>query len=450
MLHPFHVLFYYIIHVNIIFTVLQLPLSQTSAAIMELHSDGDLNVSDPAAQDSMRFMQAGEPAGGWKKATMQWGIAWHAYIYTLSAVNGLLIIWTIANLIYICLRGRNLISRKYLLTLNVMVLVFATTKCLFYTIDPRSVNGVMPRVLGSILINTSFPTLTVGFFLLYVALKQCSIASSQLLPLILQTRCIVFFTVICFAVSYFTDVLVVYVYSLYLMMLVCQVFYILSGIVFFSLFSVLFYQYHRAVLKARRKMERTCYRKGHCRRGFSTRHVSSIPVSIKICCVSAILFLVLAVLNVMMILFEFGQIKNSSQDSALRSMCNKYRQVWPFFIYHMLVSVTEQLMALTLALAGTQPFKWFRLTAVRMPGNTIVSSASQLPLPSDSSLYVIGQSSDTCFTSYSTAAIGSTASTPPQSTNEAVSADNFNTIEHLSTDSHGYSNNGAGAADAIT
>lgn len=309
------------------------------------------------------MMLAGEPDIGWKNATEKWGPYWRTYRYCTIAINCALVIWTIANIIFILTKGRKLVSRKYFISLNLMVWIYAITKLIYYSVDPRGLKQIMPPLAGSLLLNTNFPTLTVGFCMLYVALRQCTIPNRHLLPLILKTKCIVIFIAICFVVSYLTDILVAHFHSLQLMIIVCQLFYILWGFLFSGFYTALVIQYRNAVRKARKKMERSCYRRGHCRRGFDKRNMKEIPVCVKITCVTAVLFFLFALLNIFIVLVEIGLFNDTA---SMKNMCNGYRQTWNFFIFHSIFAAVEHLMAITLAIAGTQPLKWLRLTAISL------------------------------------------------------------------------------------
>lgn len=343
-------------------------------ARIDINETYALNDYTNEEQEAGNMMLAGKPAVGWKNATLEWGSLWQGYTYGAITINAALVIWTTANLCYISIRGRKLISRKYFLTLNIMVLIFALTRILFYAIDPKSINGLMPKLAGNLLLNTSFPTLTVGFCMLYVALRQCSIPNRNLLPLILKTKCIALFVIVCFAVSFLTDILVTHFASLALMMIVCQMFYVVWGILFCCIYLALVIKYRAAVRKTRTKLKKSCYRKGHCRRGFDKNNLKEIPGCMKITCVTATLFLLLAILNIYIILVEVGMLKKSA---SLTIMCAKYRQAWPFFIFHLTFAVVEHLMAITLALAGTQPLRWLRIPSV-----TIYNQREELTITS--------------------------------------------------------------------
>lgn len=342
--------------------------------------------------DSPPMMKAFSPEHGWKRAIAEWGAHWTGLRYTAITLNSLLITWTLVNLIFIFIKGRSLVSRKYMITVNLMVFIFSITKLLYYAIDPKSINKIMPPLAGNLLNNSSFPALTVGFYMLYVAIRQCTVPNRLLLPVILKTKVIVTFVVICFTISYLTDIIVATGHSMHLMIVVCQFFYIIWGLVFFSLYIALVITYRRAVQKSRKKMEKTCYRKGHCRRDFNKRNLKAIPVCVKLSCVAAIFFLFLSCVNIYLVVIELGFVRN---PSMLTKMCNRHRKNWNFYYFNLILMAAEQLMAIALAVAGTQPLKWLRLSSA-----IISTKREQLTVNStiESSIYAIDNNIETSFT----------------------------------------------------
>lgn len=318
------------------------------------------------------IMLASKPIIGWKNASMQLGASWHVYRYSVISINTALIIWCLVN-IFLIFRGKSIFCRQYFLSLNFLVLFYGITRILCYAIDPMSINGYMPKLAGNLLTNTNFPIVAVGSFLLYVALRQCTIPNPRLLPLILKPSLIGLFTFICFTLSLCTDVLVAS-FSYELMIIVCQGFYALLGFVFFWLYSILIFRYKASVRRSKRKMEKSCYIRGHCRRDFSSRNLTAIPRCMKIAYVCAFLFLAISFFNIYLILAEIGMLKRS----VLRVMCDKYREVRPFFIFHVSFVATETMMVIMLAIAGTQPLKSLRLKKLAPLSRTITSTPTDM------------------------------------------------------------------------
>jgi len=332
------------------------------------------------------ILSAYRPTVGWKNATAHWGIGWSIYVNTVISLNGLLMIWTIINITFISQR-RRLVCQLYFLTLNIMVLIFALSRLIFFGLDPYGINGRLPEMIGAILLNLYFPALTSGFCLLYAGLQQC-LGRSHLTRCISSTKFIICFVVCCFTLSIATDLIVGLTHSAELVILICQLFYILWGITFFCLFSHTFGLYRVKVNFSRRKRLRSCYLRGHCVRDLAKKHITEIPTCVYVCLISAICFLAVVLLTFFLVLAEFGLLWNS----VLTDMCNSYMATWPFFIFHSLLQSSEHLMAITLAVCGTQPVKQLRM---RYNTSTTASSGSNdilVEIPSVSA--TIGESND--------------------------------------------------------
>ena len=382
---------------------------------------GMTDSSNGTEDEGMQIMLASKPIVGWKNASIEWGLCWDIYVYCNIGVNAALVCWTIINIILI-FRGRRAVHcRQYFLSLNFLVLLYGLTRIIYYAIDPKSIKGYMPPLAGNLLSNACFPILTVGFFMLYVALRQCTIPNRHLLPLILKPSWIVIFTLACFILSFATDVLVALFSSMQLMIMVCQLFYILWGIVFFCLYSVLVIRFKATVRRSKRKMARSCYKRGHCRRDFASNNFMEIPACMKIAYVSAILFLAIALFNAYLVLAEIGLIQNS----LLTLMCDKYRKLWPFFVFHVTFIFVETSMAVTLVIAGTQPLKPLRLKKLPINSRTITASQSEL--------------------------LSSTATTATVSNSQSQLSTSVFTIESsLGADNQGISHNTGPASDVPT
>lgn len=329
-----------------------------------------------------RIRLVGEPGPGWAKAQERWGTWWEVYVYTSLCVGLILLLWSILNVVAIC-RQRALASRAYFITLNTMVLVFSMSRVIYLAVDPHSSRGLLEPVVSNLLFNISFPTLTVGYFLTYAALRLCTVPDTQSsrLPLLLKAKFIALFVVLCFIVSIFTDLLVYFctqlvttrIYSSYLMIMICQLFYVIWGLVFFILFINLTRLFRKRVRMTRMKMEKSCYRMGHCRRAFAKANMKTLPLYVKISCSASFFTLLLVCLNITRLIIEVGLMKRS----VLTPMCEKYRDVWPFYIFLCLEMGVEYLLALSLITCGCQPFR--RLQVCRLTTASVVTSARFTP-----------------------------------------------------------------------
>ena len=317
---------------------------------------------DASAVESMfkPILLAHRPEVGWDNATKVWGKPWKVYLYSTLVINTILLVWTFINIVFI-LRRKALVSRIYFLSLNVMVLLFAVTRLVHFSLDPYGMMSILPEPLGNILLNMNFPLLTVGFSVLYVGLRQYT-RPTKVSILLTKPWVVVAFSSICFLISVLTDVLVAYVHSTELMILICQCFYIVWSFVFFALFLHLLVALRRLIVATNRKKQKMCYKLGHCRRGMSQRRLESMPASVKICGVSAVLFLIIGALNIYLVLAEIGLIQT---ESYLMTMCKKFLDVWPFFGFHATLQLCEHLMAVSLVVCGTQPARRMQLRCVQ-------------------------------------------------------------------------------------
>ena len=147
----------------------------------------------------------------------------------------------------------------------------------------------------------------------------------------------------------------------------------------------------------------------------------AIPACMKIAYVSAILFLAIALFNAYLVLAEIGLIQNS----LLTLMCDKYRKLWPFFVFHVTFIFVETSMAVTLVIAGTQPLKPLRLKKISINSRTITASQSEL--------------------------LSSTATTATVSNSQSQLSTSVFTIESsLGADNEGISHNTGPASDVPT
>ena len=114
---------------------------------------------------------------------MVWQEAWEVHLYFFAALFGCLGVYTLVCVLRLW-RIHRLMSRRYFVSLNLLMVLLCATRVLYLTLDGYNSNRTFHPSLDYFLYSISFPCLTSAFSIQLYALLQAT--KMQFLPPTIQ------------------------------------------------------------------------------------------------------------------------------------------------------------------------------------------------------------------------------------------------------------------------
>lgn len=240
---------------------------------------------------------------------------------------------------------KNLLSQPYFLALNFLVLLLAVSRSVYLFVDAYNSNALLPPLAAYLLNAVVFPCLTSTFSLMFSALLAAtrmtfiskSVTSAKLVAVVIAVH---------FLLSFTTDILTGLHLDARVLLFVCQVFYVLWGLVIFFGFTIIFSRLYKAALLRQNLMDKHTSRK----LGLSNKQHKppklTLSLGVKVTLVSAIFGLATVALLVYGMVDVYGVFNYKSR-----------LEPWKWWAYHTTFRLLEIAICITISFVATQPFR---------------------------------------------------------------------------------------------
>ena len=168
-----------------------------------------------------------EPVPDWPQAEVTWKWGWHFHNYLFGCLYFLLCLYSIVSAFEF---RRRLKVQRYLLTINLILLLLGVSRAAMFFVDPYESTGQLPTPLSRVFYGIAFPCLTSSFSLIQMVFMR--ITRVKMGPNKLQNyRVLAAIITTHFTIVIVVDVTVAYRNNLKLLLLLCQSVFITWGLI---------------------------------------------------------------------------------------------------------------------------------------------------------------------------------------------------------------------------
>jgi hypothetical protein len=309
-----------------------------------------------------------EPVPDWDLAKTQLGTAWGLHVYGMGTTFVILAILSFVSIVVIA-TIQKLKSRGYFIALNVLNFVFGSVRAIYMFVDAYNARGTLSPVVAYIGINTGYPCLTTMFYILFSALFRLT-KFQKMNSRIFTLKYLIGISSSFFVLQFTADIVVGYFLQAWLLAFLCEIFFVLWGFVFSTLFLVVFFRLLHATIVKRRLMKSMTGSRGsldvmagrNC--AVSATHLSpdmrgsnaimphfgkdktpTVDPSVQISAVAVVFFISISVAHV------YGMISANSLATQ------ETPDAWPWWTYNFILRILELCMAFTVLFAATGPVR---------------------------------------------------------------------------------------------
>ncbi|XP_076447571.1 uncharacterized protein LOC143284613 [Babylonia areolata] len=291
-----------------------------------------------------------EPGPDWDNAKMVWREAWELHLYVFCCLFSCVGVYTLVCVVRLW-RIHRLLSRRYFVSLNLLMLLLCASRAVYLAVDGYNSNGTFHPSVDYFLYSITFPCLTSAFSIQLYALLQAT--KMQFLPPTIQKMSVlVTVVVVHFALSLVTDVVVGVLAGMQIMLFVCQLFFILWGLLLFAGYAYIFRRLYLQAVKRQKNVVLHQHAQGAGGGGggggglVKPKPKFTLSVAVKVTFCTAMLGVVTVCLEVYGVV---GVYRNFSEERP---------QPWPWFLYHTALRLVEVLMCATISFVASQPFRY--------------------------------------------------------------------------------------------
>ncbi|KAK2192661.1 hypothetical protein NP493_25g00015 [Ridgeia piscesae] len=286
-----------------------------------------------------------EPGPDWSLAKEQWQSAWQLHVYFIGIMSAIVAVFSLMSIIRLWQR-KNLLSRGYFISLNLLLFVLGTCRAVYFLVDGYNSTGVFHPIIAYWLFNIALPCLTSAFSILFLALLR----STEVLlmsPKIQKARHLVLIIAMHFVISCTTDAVVGMFSNMKVLLLVCQVIFIMWSLVMSVGYMYIFQKLYSASVRRQKQL-------AHLSQVSLTldgsilkppRSRMMLSVAIKVTLVTAVLGIVCAGLQVYAVVEVYGFLESQPQP-------------WPWWWLQLTMRIVELCMCVTMSYVATQPFRY--------------------------------------------------------------------------------------------
>ncbi|ESO83149.1 hypothetical protein LOTGIDRAFT_236753 [Lottia gigantea] len=283
-----------------------------------------------------------EPGPDWDVAKEKWSFAWELHIYLYGLFFLCIGIYCCISVVRLWTLDR-LLSRKYFLTLNTLIIGMCAIRAIYLLVDGYNSNGTYHSAVDYLMYGLGFPFLTSAFSILMFALLQAT--RMQMIPRTVQRfEILVTIIVLHFIISITADVVVGLVVGMKIMLLVCQMIFILWGLFLFTGYAYVFNRVYGSAVKRQSMISFSDKSRDSVTSQVRTKPTLSLAV--KITLGTAIFGIVTVALEIYSIAAVYGIFSDRKPDP------------WAWWTYHTFLRLTECLMCLTISYVASQPFRY--------------------------------------------------------------------------------------------
>lgn len=286
-----------------------------------------------------------EPGPDWSSAKEQWQSAWQLHVYFIGIMSAIVAVFSLVSIMRLWQR-KNLLSQGYFISLNLLLFVMGTCRAVYFLIDGYNSTGVFHPVLAYCLFNVAFPCLTSAFSILFLALLR----STEVLLMsakIQKARHLVIIIATHFVVSFATDAIVGMFSSMKMLMLVCQVIFIVWSVVMSVGYMYIFQKLYSASVRRQKQLmhlsQVSLTLDGSMLKPPRSRMMLSVAIKVNL--VTAVLGIVCAGLQVYAMVVVYGFLVSQPQP-------------WPWWWLQFTMRIVELCMCVTMSYIATQPFRY--------------------------------------------------------------------------------------------
>lgn len=236
-------------------------------------------------------------------------------------------------------------SQPYFLALNFLIMLLATSRSVYFFVDAYNSRSLLPTLAAYLLNAVVFPCLTSSFSLMFSALlaatKMTFISKS-----VTSAKLVIVVIVVHFLLSFTTDILTGLHLDARVLLFVCQIFYMVWGILLFFGFMIIFARLYKAAILRQSLMDKHMSRK----LGLSNKQHKppklTLSLGVKVTLVSSIFGLATVALLIYGMVDVYGVFNYKAQ---LRP--------WKWWAYHTAFRCLELAICITISFVAMQPFR---------------------------------------------------------------------------------------------
>ncbi len=291
-----------------------------------------------------------EPTPDWDKAKPLWGAAWEFHIYFMGICFALLAAYSLISLVLLW-RTKNLLSQKYFIALNSMLLFMGIIRALYFFIDAYNSQEVFPIIGAYFLYNLGFPCMTSAFSILFLALLN-TVKMQVMSPKVQKANYLIGIIAFQFTLSVLTDVLVGLFYSVRILLFVCQVVFLAWGLFLFVGYLYIFRKLYRSIARTQMESYQITFSRSTVR-GSSPMSPSAkkrprvvLTVALNVTLATSVLGLASACLQIYGMIGVFNVFTLAEPEP------------WPWWAFHFCMRLAELGMCSTMSYVATQPLRY--------------------------------------------------------------------------------------------
>lgn len=285
-----------------------------------------------------------EPGPDWKLAKALWREAWEFHVYFFGIAFALLGFYCLLALIRLW-SMEHMLSKHYFITLQILVMLVCVLRTTYLLIDAYNSEGTFPFGVDYFLYSTAFPCLTALFSLLFYALllaTRVQVISKKVQKLWV----LVVIIVLHFIISIATDIAVGLFASASVMILICQAFFILWGLLMFVGYLVIFRKLYKGAINRKKTLMGNHYEHKTVDQSMSKQKYT-LGLAVKVTFISAFFGVAIAGFELYGMFGVYGILQSDRKPDP-----------WPWWTYHTIVRSLEVFMCLTIAYVASQPLKY--------------------------------------------------------------------------------------------
>ncbi|XP_045165929.2 uncharacterized protein LOC123529603 [Mercenaria mercenaria] len=290
-----------------------------------------------------------EPGPDWKLAKPIWKEAWEFHVYFYGIAFSVLGLYCLVTLIRLW-GMEHLLSKHYFITLHLLVIFVCILRATYLMVDAYNSLGTFPSGLDYFIYSTAFPCLTALFSILFYALLLAT-RVRVISPKVQNLWVLVFIVSLHFLLSISTDIVVGLFSSASIMIFICQVFFIVWGLLMFVGYLVLFRKLYKGAINRQKTMMGSPHEhKNTATHGYHvkpSKQKYTLGLAVKITFISAFFGVAIVGFELYGMFGVYGVLKLDTKPDP-----------WPWWTYHTILRSLEILMCLSVAYVASQPLRY--------------------------------------------------------------------------------------------
>lgn len=271
-----------------------------------------------------------------------------AHVYFFGVAFGVVALYSLFSIIRLW-KKKHLLSQKYFIALNLLVMLMGATRSVYLLIDAYNSNRVYPNLIAYMLYTLFLPCVTSTFSLLFLSLLAAT-RMKFISPSIQKTRVILSVILMHFILAITTDVLTVCHLDARVILFVCQLFYIAWGLFLFVGFMYIFGRLYKAAKDRQNQMNKYALKKlgtPSIKHNFKPeRHKLTLSLGTIVTLISSVLGLLTVLLLIYGMVDVYGVF-----------VVDKKPEAWRWWGYHTSFRALELAICVTVSYVATQPFR---------------------------------------------------------------------------------------------